>query len=64
MTKCLHYYSEKFRHGKFDTRYFECINCREVRPLSRSDKEFFFGEKEITEAWGVIFKALIAAEAA
>jgi len=55
--KCQHYYKEKFDHGQHPIRFFECISCKEVRPLSVKDKEFFFGEKEIREAWLKIFKA-------
>ena len=54
--KCQHYYKEKFGHGDYTTRFFECIFCKEVRPLSIKDKEFFFGEKEIREGWLKIFK--------
>lgn len=54
---CQHYYKEKFDHGQFTTRFFECISCKEVRTLSIRDKEFFFMEKEPREAWLKVLKA-------
>jgi hypothetical protein len=56
MNKCQHYYAENYKHGRSNERMFTCIHCKLTRTLPVKDKEFYFGEAEVTKYWQKAFK--------
>ena len=55
--ECNHYWIEKFQHGYYTTRYFECIFCNTPVIEKAPNKLMNFREEAPTRAWGSIFKA-------
>jgi len=54
--ECNHYYQEKFRHGRYNERWFECVLCNAPPVLKAHNKLMNFREVAPANKWSKILK--------